>query len=476
MNIRANKCKVEQSVDFFFTDLEKKYSHLLSKTIHMPNNLYIAYSGGIDSTVLLYSVFNYIHKNCTDYADKIKIIPVHIHHGISQYADDWLNHSINFAEKLGLELVFHKVNIKQLSKELGIEAAARELRYEAINKTAQNNLVLLGQHAQDQLETFILQWQRGSGIDGLSGMPYFHYKQTTPYCRPFLNLDKKNITEYAKKHNLIWIEDDSNSDESYKRNGVRIKILPNFKQGELEPMLRSIKLLQIQKSILDQYLENDLTKMRYDKSLPVIYSGSTLLNNYFNQNIKINIENISENQNLIFPLSHQKLKSIFLNNYEHGLLLLRYWLKLNGLHIPSYKEVHSLIQQLGLEFEENLNTELKNLEICIKYDNNYITLYHDLLVIYKYIYLLDNDKNIKNNQNEQEQQYIFNLNNQNYNYNPKKYAIIAPSQSLKLSIPKRPTKTLKHIFQEQKISPWLRGFSVICDENGYVIYHPYLYI
>ena len=183
MKICADRCLVENAIKDFFINLD-----------YLPNYINIAYSGGIDSTVLLHSVFNYTNQNHNTNLNKpVKIIPIHVHHGISKYADNWLEHCIKFSSNLGLELVWHKVNIKEYSKKLGIEAAARLLRYDAISKTAKCNPVLLGQHAQDQLETFILQWQRGAGMDGLCSMAYFQDKNSTPYYRPFLELDKKNI-------------------------------------------------------------------------------------------------------------------------------------------------------------------------------------------------------------------------------------------------------------------------------------------
>jgi tRNA(Ile)-lysidine synthase len=186
------------------------------------NRIFIGYSGGVDSHVLL-------HVCATFPALKTKITAVYIHHGLQKEADDWAIHCQKIALNLGVSFLDIRVDASANSRE-SPEEAARNARYNAFkNLVLENDILLMAQHREDQLETVLLQLFRGSGLKGLAGMP-----EKMPFAkgfllRPFLNVSKAEITAYALENQLIWIEDPSNQSTIYDRNFLRQEIIPQLK-------------------------------------------------------------------------------------------------------------------------------------------------------------------------------------------------------------------------------------------------------
>lgn len=182
---------------------------------HVVNpKLTLGLSGGLDSIVLL-------HLLC----DCNKSLPFqlrahHIHHGLSANADAWADFCADTCKKLNIPLTISKVNINKNSG-LGIEAAAREARYNALlNENA--DFICVAHHQDDQAETLLLQLARGAGVKGLAGMPKYQDK----LLRPLLDVPRSALEAYAKEHNFAWIEDESNFDIKLDRNFMRHEVLP----------------------------------------------------------------------------------------------------------------------------------------------------------------------------------------------------------------------------------------------------------
>jgi tRNA(Ile)-lysidine synthase len=186
-------------------------------------NIYIAYSGGIDSHVLL-------HLCASSENLKDKITAVYINHCLQIEAENWGKHCKQICKYLGIKFLSLTANAKATAGE-SPEEAARNARYAALKTLlAKNDLLLLAQHREDQLETVLLQLFRGSGLKGLSGMP-----ESTPFgkgklVRPLLDSPKTAILEYAQRHELKWIEDPSNKLSNFDRNFLRNDIIPQLKQ------------------------------------------------------------------------------------------------------------------------------------------------------------------------------------------------------------------------------------------------------
>lgn len=181
----------------------------------------IAYSGGIDSTVLLHSVIDVNRRLPTP----LPITALHIHHQLSPNADYWQQQCATVAQTLGVEFVTQRVAVKLQGS--GIEAAARDARYTVFEQYLQTGDVLLfGHHQQDQSETLLLRLFRGAGVRGLQAMPVSRALGDGELWRPLLAATKAEIASYAQHHQLQWIDDESNTDDGYDRNFLRHRILP----------------------------------------------------------------------------------------------------------------------------------------------------------------------------------------------------------------------------------------------------------
>ncbi len=230
-------------------------------------NIVLAYSGGVDSHVLLHLV-----SGLRDEFPQHTYLAVHIHHGLSPKADDWLSHCEAICNDISIP--FERVKVKiDLAMNEGIEAAARAARYDALHRIApDNSMILLGQHADDQLETFLLQLKRGAGPKGLSSMPVTTSMDQTMLVRPFLSAEKpaigrREIEQYAELNDLNWIEDESNLDTRFDRNFLRQQVLPLLTQRwpELSSAVsRSAKLCAQQQQLLDEVTETKLVDVMDD--------------------------------------------------------------------------------------------------------------------------------------------------------------------------------------------------------------------
>jgi tRNA(Ile)-lysidine synthase len=227
-----------------------------------PAQLAVAFSGGLDSTVLLHATIK-AHGKKNVYA-------FHVHHGIQKEADQWQAHCKAVAKKLGCH--FDTRNVK-LNKPSNIESQARNLRYESLTQMCQAHNIqdlLLAHHLDDQAETVLIQLMRGAGLPGLSAMPQVKSKELIHLWRPFLNMRRKDLEIYAKEHQLTWIEDPSNQDESYRRNAIRKSILPTlekFQEGAIENLSRSAKHLGEAQELLNQLADIDLGLMEGKEGL-----------------------------------------------------------------------------------------------------------------------------------------------------------------------------------------------------------------
>ena len=172
----------------------------------------VALSGGIDSVSLLHFLKN-----------KGPVSAIHVHHGLSPNADAWAAFCRALCRRWGVPLTVRRVKVARNGK--GLEAAAREARYEAFAKIPAG-CIALAHNLDDQAETVLMNLLRGAGRRGARGMlPKSRFKGTT-FVRPFLNVPRAGILAYAREHGLEWIEDESNTDESLSRNFIRRRVAP----------------------------------------------------------------------------------------------------------------------------------------------------------------------------------------------------------------------------------------------------------
>ncbi|GAA5441981.1 tRNA(Ile)-lysidine synthase [Microbulbifer sp. NBRC 101763] len=177
--------------------------------------LWVGFSGGLDSTVLLHV----LHK-C-----EIPVLAVHVHHGLSESADSWQAHCQAFSN--GLNIPFTALRVAVDKKGGGLEQGARLARYRAFGDVmSPGDQILLGHHGDDQAETFLLRLLRGAGVLGLAGMAKWRpLGSGASLLRPLLKVGRAELEDWAREHNLSWIDDESNSDEGLDRNFLRHRIM-----------------------------------------------------------------------------------------------------------------------------------------------------------------------------------------------------------------------------------------------------------
>jgi tRNA(Ile)-lysidine synthase len=272
----------------------------------------LAVSGGLDSVVLLDTVCKAVQassKNSTE------VWLFHIHHGLQKPADQWLEFCEKLAKKYQIHFDFRLLHFADQSQ-VNIEARARAERYQALNDLCVEHDIedlLLAHHQNDQAETVLLQLLRGSGVAGLSGMPFHraNAKDANPITlwRPLLNQSRAELEAYAKEHKLKWVEDPSNQNMRYRRNAIRKEIIPKLEKiqpGAVVNLARSADLLAQSQVLLDRLAKQDGKHILQDHRLK-----------------------------LAPLLTLARVDKPAANN------LMRYWLKLNDLAMPSQERLES---------------------------------------------------------------------------------------------------------------------------------------
>ena len=183
--------------------------------------LWVGYSGGVDSHVLLD-----ILAKTFQHLPEFHVGALHVHHGISEHADDWVEHCEKVCSALQVPLTVLMVDGK-VREGRSPEEVAREARFQAIEQfLAEDEALVLAHHEEDQAETILLRLFRGTGPYGLGGIPEKSKVGKGELIRPFLKISKEEILSYAKEHHLAWIEDESNHNTRFDRNFLRHEIMP----------------------------------------------------------------------------------------------------------------------------------------------------------------------------------------------------------------------------------------------------------
>ncbi len=247
-----------QGVNASCARIDTALEHFLA-SLPAESHCAVAFSGGQDSTVLLYAL------NVLQEQRHFSLSAYHVNHQLSPHADEWAKHLAVLCEKM--QIPFHCLTLMS-APALGesVEAWAREARYAALQKALPEKSVLVtAHHAQDQAETVLLQLLRGAGPKGLSGMGSIKPldKSITLY-RPFLNITQQEIEEYARTHALTWIEDPSNHGLRFDRNFIRHEILPLLETrfpSASSTIARAAAHMQSQEALLEMFLNERLPEL-----------------------------------------------------------------------------------------------------------------------------------------------------------------------------------------------------------------------
>jgi tRNA(Ile)-lysidine synthase len=186
--------------------------------------LLAAYSGGLDSSVLL-------HRLAGDPAARARgLRAIHVHHGLHAQAAAWAAHCERTCAAYGVPLQVARVAVER-DAGLGVEGAARSARHGAFAAALGIGEVLaLAHHRDDQAETFLLRALRGSGVDGLAAMRAWRPYAAGWLWRPLLGAPRDALLAYARLHQLEWIEDPSNAQDDAARNFLRLRVLPLLRE------------------------------------------------------------------------------------------------------------------------------------------------------------------------------------------------------------------------------------------------------
>lgn len=205
------------------SSLPWRVGQTLETLVPARGSILLGLSGGVDSVVLLHLLVLLAPQNSW------KLSALHVHHGISPHADKWAEFCNHLCKQYDVPLRVERVDISPL-RDMGVEAAARKLRHEALMRQPVD-FVALAHHQDDQAETLLLQLLRGAGVKGVAAMPVLKSRSGMPaLLRPLLGFSRSELIDYANEKNLQWVEDESNADENYPRNFLRQRVLPLIDQ------------------------------------------------------------------------------------------------------------------------------------------------------------------------------------------------------------------------------------------------------
>ena len=402
----------------------------------------VALSGGLDSIVLLDTVCKNGSSLIGKHQVDLEIWAFHVHHGLQNSADQWLEFCAKTAKKFGSFFDYRLVKLANLETEendlavnklklLGnIEERARIARYEALVDLCNAHDVedlLLAHHQNDQAETVLLQLLRGAGVAGLSGMPIQKFLKKASGARiavwrPLLNLSRADLEAYARVNGLNWIEDPSNDDCSFRRNAIRKLILP--KLAEIQPsaianMARSAELFGDAQKLLDRL---------------AVIDGAEIL----------------EECNGAFRLRVKPLLALHNSDQSSASNLLRYWLKVQGLAMPSKERLNSWWQ--------DLLTVRTDSRLEWKHDDSRIRFWRGSLQV--------DDTSLSNNCSPSSGKWTFTPISSRGRSLGLPVGLISQSQKIEFRPrkgPERlqcsengPRKSIKNLFQENNVPPWQR--------------------
>ena len=237
--------------------LEEKILQTIKKfdMLSFNDRVLIGVSGGPDSVTLLNVLLSFKKKY------NLSFFIAHLDHMLrGEESDKDVNFVKNLAQELGLYCEVKSCNLKKIAQKehLTLEEAAREYRYKFYLETAKKikaNKIALGHNADDQAETILMRFLRGSGLEGLMGIPPVRDK----IIRPLIECSREEIEEYCQEHKIGYRIDSSNKEVIYFRNKIRLELLPllskDYNKNIKDITLRLRNIVSEVSAYLDQETE-----------------------------------------------------------------------------------------------------------------------------------------------------------------------------------------------------------------------------
>ncbi len=218
-SVLTDEFDIPESLGCFVDALER-----FTRQASAYSRITLAYSGGLDSTVLLHLL---------SLAPQLKgrLSAHYIDHGLQKQSLAWAEHCKEVSLSLGVPFQSSTLHWTAVNRQ-GVEAVARKLRYQKLTEGChfETDVLVTGHHQRDQAETLLLNLVRGSGVSGLAAMPVLKKIKTSEgaatHIRPLLHIPYAAFNDYARHFNLSWVEDPSNQETHYRRNAVRQEVLP----------------------------------------------------------------------------------------------------------------------------------------------------------------------------------------------------------------------------------------------------------
>lgn len=395
-------------------------THLAEFIAAVPNikRVWVAYSGGLDSTVLLHALI--------PLQGRWPIGVIHANHQLAVDAGQWQRHCVEHARLWGFAPVIAET-VAVASSGSGLEQAARAARYQLFEGVLQQqDLLLMAHHRQDQAETFMLRLARGAGVQGLTAMTGLRSLGKGQLGRPLLSIAKSSLQAYAQSQQLRWIEDPSNLSSQFDRNFLRKDILPVLRQRWSqwdEQVVKAAASLRDSQDLLDTYLADDFT------------------------NLKLRPEKIGSSLEFKPLLNISTIK-------RNGLM--RYWLMQQGYKMPSQVQLGELHRVLVAKLDATPLLLWSNCEIR-RYQNRLYCLPRSAVANSKLV--RSNLQNILAG-NDVEQQIKLTLNHAvpGFRLSGQDELVSLYSVGVSRGHPSlRPhSQSLKKLLQEYRVAPWLR--------------------
>lgn len=235
------------------SDLAGRVAAVLAPHVPAGSSILIGLSGGVDSVVLLHL----LQQISPQYSWRLSAL--HVHHGISSHADEWAEFCAGLCAHHSIPIQIECVNIQPI-REMGVEAAARQLRHDVLSGQ-EVDFIALAHHQDDQAETILLQLLRGAGVKGAAAMPALRTRSGSPaLLRPLLDISRAELLAYAQQHRLHWVDDESNFDVTYPRNFLRHRVLPLLEErfpAARATLARSARHFAEAAELMDMLAEQD---------------------------------------------------------------------------------------------------------------------------------------------------------------------------------------------------------------------------